>query len=115
MGKAFHHFARLLRRFGAAQQAASAVEFALIAPAFVAILVAIFQVGVFLFAQQSLQNAAMQAGRLVMTGQSQGNSQTQFKTRVCDNYLPSILFNCNSLIVIVQTYSSFAAANTSSP
>jgi len=78
-------------------------------------MVAIFQVGVFLFAQQTLQNAAMQAGRLVMTGQSQGNSQAQFKTRVCTNYLPSILFNCNSLIVIVQTYSSFAAANTSSP
>ena len=37
-----------------------------------------------------------------------------FKTQVCQNYLPA-LFDCNSLIVIVQSYSSFASANTSAP
>ena len=114
MRKISCRFARAIARFGAASEAASAVEFALIAPAFIAIMVAIFQVAVFLFAQQSLQNAAAEAGRTLMTGVAKSDTQAQFKTRVC-NLLPSILFRCNSLIVIVQSYSSFAAANTSTP
>jgi Flp pilus assembly protein TadG len=111
----FRQIARAIARFGAAQQAASAVEFALIAPAFLAVLVGIVQIAVFLFAQQSLQNAAMGAGRLLLTGQAQNVTQSAFKTQVCNNYLPSILFNCNSLIVIVQNYADFASANTSTP
>ncbi len=110
----FRRCGRDLARFVAAQQAATAVEFAIIAPVFLAVLLAIFQVSIFLFVQQSLQNAAMQAGRLFMTGQAQGLSQSAFKNQICQNYLPSV-FNCNSLILIVQSYPSFAGANTSKP
>jgi Flp pilus assembly protein TadG len=113
--KVIRLLARAVARFSVAHDAATAVEFALIAPAFIALLVAIFQVAVFLFAQQALQNAAMEAGRLLMTGQAQSDTQTQFKTTVCNNFLPAKLFSCNSLIVIVQNYSSFAAANTGAP
>jgi Flp pilus assembly protein TadG len=102
-------------RLGVEERAASAVEFALILPAFVALLFAAFQVAVFLFAQQVLQNAANEAGRLFMTGQGQSDTQAAFKTQICNNYLPSILFNCNSLVVVAQTYTSFAAASTSMP
>jgi Flp pilus assembly protein TadG len=104
----------LLARFAAARKGATAVEFALIAPCFIALLVAIFQVSVYLFVQQSLQNAAMQAGRLFLTGQAQGWSQSTFKTYVCTNFLSS-LFTCNSLIVSVQTFQDFASASTSAP
>jgi len=111
------HFVRVGRRvvrFVAAKEGATAVEFALIAPVFIATLVAIFQVCVYVFVQQTLQNAAIQAGRLFLTGQAQSWSQTAFKTYVCQNYLPA-MFSCNSLVVLVQTYQSFAAANTSAP
>jgi Flp pilus assembly protein TadG len=101
-------------RFGVARQGTTAVEFALIAPAFIALLVAVLETAVFLFAQSSLQTAAVQAGRLFMTGQAQTLSQAAFKTQICQNYLPSV-FNCNSLIIVVQSYSSFASANTSAP
>jgi Flp pilus assembly protein TadG len=100
---------RALARFAAAREAATAVEFALIAPAFIALVVAIFQVAVYIFVQQSLQNAATSAGRLFLTGQAQTWSQTAFKNYVCTNYLPT-MFNCNSLVVSVQPYTSFAAA-----
>jgi Flp pilus assembly protein TadG len=113
--KMLHHFTRAVARFGAAQQAASAVEFALIVPAFVAVLVAFFQVAVFLFAQQNLQNAATEAGRQLMTGQAHNDTQAQFKNRICPAYLPSMLFNCNNLIVIVQSYQDFASANPGMP
>ena len=110
----FRRRASDLARFAAAQQAATAVEFAIIAPVFLATLLAIFQVSIFLFVQQSLQSAATQAGRLFMTGQAQSLSQSVFKNQICKNYLPS-MFNCSSLILIVQSYPSFAAANTSAP
>lgn len=108
-------YRRRLVRFVAATRAATAVEFALIAPFFLGILIAILQVSVYLFAQQALQTAAMQAGRLFMTGQAQTDSQTQFKNQICQSYLPTALFKCSALIVVVQSYASFAAANTSTP
>ena len=103
MHRIFRRIARGIARLGAAEEGASAVEFALIAPAFIAILIAFFQVAVFLFAQQALQNAASEAGRTLMTGQAANDTQAQFKTNICNNYLPTILFKCNSLIVIVQS------------
>jgi len=95
---------RAIARFRVAERGATAVEFALIAPAFLATLIAVLETAIFLFTQASLQTAAVQAGRLFMTGQAQKLSQAAFKTQVCQNYLPAV-FNCNSLIVIVQSYS----------
>jgi Flp pilus assembly protein TadG len=116
----FRTVARYLRlnvsRFGAARDGATAVEFALIAPAFLAMLFAVIQSTLFLFAQATLQNAAVEAGRLFMTGQAQnaGTTQTQFHTNdVCP--LVSALFNCANLQTDVSTYSSFSSANTSEP
>lgn len=102
-----------MSRFGKAQHGATAVEFALIAPAFLATLIAVFQTCVFMFAQMALQNAAVQAGRYFMTGQAQngGWSASTVISKVC----PSALFTCSNLILVVQNASSFAAANTSAP
>ncbi len=101
--------------FARTQRGATAVEFALIAPPFLATLIAILEVTVFLFAQQVLQNAAVEAGRLFMTGQAQnGNTtQTQFTNQVCP--MVSALFNCNALMINVQTYSSVTGASASAP
>jgi len=105
-------------RFCAARQGATAVEFALIAPAFLAMLFAIIQTTLFLFAQATLQNAAVEAGRMFMTGSAQttgttGLSQTQFATDVCP--MVSALFTCANLQIDVSTYSSFSSASTSAP
>jgi len=106
--------ARELVRLAGAREGATAVEFALLAPAFIALVVAIFQVCVYAFVQQALQNAATQAGRLFLTGQAQTWSQSTFKDYVCTNFLPSV-FSCSSLIVVVQTYQDFASASTTAP
>ena len=68
--------ARDISRFCRARHAATAVEFALIAPAFLAVLIALFQTAIFMFAQMALQNAAMEAGRYFMTGQAQNGAWT---------------------------------------
>jgi Flp pilus assembly protein TadG len=106
---------KILARFRAAQNGATAVEFALIAPAFFATLIAVIETTLFLFAQQNLQTAAVQAGRLFMTGNAQnsGTTQAQFQAAIC----PSLqaLFNCNNVMVNVQAYSSFSDATTAAP
>lgn len=107
--------AKSIRRFGAAREGATAVEFAIIAPAFLAMIFAIIQVTLFLFAQQTLQNAAVQAGRQFMTGSAQSSNmtQTQFANVVCP--LVSAIFTCSKLQIDVQSYSSFSAASTAAP
>jgi Flp pilus assembly protein TadG len=107
--------ARDLSRFRAAERGATAVEFALVAPAFLATLIAVFEVTMYLFAQQTLQTAAVSAGRLIMTGQVQNASmtQSQFATTVCP-YVQAI-FTCSALMINVQNYSSFGSASTAAP
>ena len=102
-------------RFGIARQGATVVEFALISPILIALIIAVFETTIFLFAQANLQAAAVQSGRLFMTGQAQnGNlSQSQFVSQVCP--MIQALFNCANLMVNVQAYSDFSSANGSPP
>jgi Flp pilus assembly protein TadG len=101
--------------FKGAQRGATAVEFALIAPAFIALLIAIFETTLFLFAQANLQTAATQAARLFMTGQAQnsGMTQAQIEAAIC----PALqsMFNCGNLVINVQSSSSATGLNTSTP
>lgn len=109
--------ARLARRFATQQDGAAAVEFALVALPFLALTFAILETALVFFASQTLEAAATDAGRLIMTGQAQtaGYSQADFKTQVC-NRLAGGLFNCsNGVYVDVKTYTSYAAVNTASP
>jgi len=106
---------RDISRFGAARDGATAVEFALVAPAFLAMLFAIIQVTLFLFAQQMVQNAAVQAGRMFLTGSAQSSAltQSQFATAVCP--MVQALLTCSKLQINVANYSSFSGASTAAP
>jgi Flp pilus assembly protein TadG len=107
--------ARDIARFRDAQHGATAVEFALIAPLFFGLIIAVLQTTIFLFAQATLQNAANTAGRLFMTGQAQNGSwnASTIQTKVCPQL--QALFTCSNVIVIVQNYASFSSASTSTP
>ena len=104
---------RLLRR----EDGAAMVEFALVVAPFLAMLFAIMETALVFFAGQTLETAAGDAARLVLTGQaqSQGISQANFKT---DKVCPLILgiFDCaNGIGVDIQTYASFSQANMAKP
>jgi Flp pilus assembly protein TadG len=92
------------------QDGVAAIEFAMVGPPFIALLVAIFETGIAFFAQQVLQTAVLQSSRAIMTGQVQNQAMTagQFKQSVCDN--AGTLFNCANILVNVQTQASFGAA-----
>ncbi|HUO01285.1 MAG TPA: TadE/TadG family type IV pilus assembly protein [Rhizomicrobium sp.] len=105
----------LLRRFAASAGAATAVEFALVAAPFCALMIAILQTALVFLAQQVLQTATTEAARLVMTGQAQNQNLTasQFQQDVCG--FTSALFTCANVYVNVQTFGSFSGMTQMSP
>jgi Flp pilus assembly protein TadG len=101
---------------------ATAVEFALVAAPFLALLVALLQTAMVFFAARMLDEITEEASRYVLTGQAQtaNMSASQFRTHVCTGdailtKLVSALFTCNNFLINVQSYSNFAAANTNDP
>ena len=108
----------MLRRFVRRQEGAAAVEFALVAAPFLALMFAIIETALVFFAGQSLETAAADSARLIMTGQAQtqGYSETKFKQEVCARVAG--LFDCaGELYVDVKSYPKFAdaSANISKP
>lgn len=107
---------RLAYCFIREQNGAAAVEFALVALPFIALLFAILETALVFFAGQTLETAAAEASRLIMTGQAQtaGLSQSDFKTEVCKRIYG--LFDCaNGVYVDVKQYSSFSTINNTAP
>ena len=103
---------RMLREQGGA----AAVEFAMIAAPFLALVFAILETALVFFAGQALESAAADSARLIMTGQAQtqGFDQAKFKQAVCTKVYA--LFDCSGgLYVDVQNYPSFASVNVSKP
>jgi Flp pilus assembly protein TadG len=114
----------LLRRFRRNRNASAAVEFALVAPVFFALLFAIIETALMFFASQVLETITQDSARVLMTGQAQSGqvgtcadpvsgaplacTQATFKNYVCGQ-IPA-LFNCNSpngIFVDVENYPQF--------
>src|SRR5215469_14183766 len=99
------------------RKGATAVEFALIAVPFLALVVALIQTFLFFFAQAQLESAVRASARQIMTGQvqSQGAGLTQavdqaaFQQTVCNKAV--ILFTCSGLMVDVQVAPQWSSAN----
>lgn len=114
------HFpgARRLRRLARREDGAVAVEFAMVAAPFLALLFAIMETAMIFFAGQTLETATADTSRLIMTGQaqSQGYQMTEFKTALCSRVYA--MFDCaNKIKIDVRTIgtTSFGSANTSKP
>lgn len=88
----------------------AAVEFALVAPVFFALMFSIFEVGWFYFVNSQVDAATLRAARLIKTGQAQVQNldKTGFFNAICP---PLALFgDCAANVTVeVQTFSSFAA------
>src|SRR5215472_5971166 len=106
-------FRKMLRRFGGNRRGSAAVEFALVAPVFFALLFAIIETALMFFASQVLETITQNSARMIVTGQAQTQAYTatQFKTYVCGQ-IPA-LFSCNSLYVDVESYPSFSSITLS--
>jgi Flp pilus assembly protein TadG len=103
------------RAFLRNENGATAVEFALVAAPFIALLVGTIQTFLVFFAGQQLQTIVTQTSRLILTGQAQdqGLSQSAFAQKLCANVV--VLFTCGNIMIDVQAYSSFSVANAGAP
>lgn len=61
----------VLRRFRRSRRGSAAVEFALVAPVFFALLFAIIETALVFFASQVLETVTQNSARMIMTGQAQ--------------------------------------------
>ena len=107
---------RTWRAFAKREEGATAVEFGLVIVPFIALLFAIMQTAMVFFSSQTLETAAADSARLILTGQAQTSSLTQasFKTEVCKKIFG--IFDCvNGVTVDVQKYSNFASVDMSRP
>jgi Flp pilus assembly protein TadG len=97
----------LWRRFRCNRRGSAAVEFALVAPVFFALLFAIIETALVFFAGQVLETINQNSARMIFTGQAQTASytQSQFATYVCGQ-VPA-LFSCSNIYIDVQSYNSF--------
>jgi Flp pilus assembly protein TadG len=112
---------RSSRHFALCRKGAAALEFALIAAPFLALLVALFQTALVFFAGRVLDEVTEEASRYILTGQAQqaNMTQAQFQNYLCTGTntatLVSALFNCNNLMISVENYSDFSSANVTTP
>jgi Flp pilus assembly protein TadG len=116
MSQPFASTKKALRRFRRNRRGSAAVEFALVAPVFFALLFAILETGIVFFAGQVLESVTQDAARTVMTGQVQNSAltQAQFKTNICSRI--TVLFDCpNGIYVDVRSYSAFASVSVAAP
>jgi len=107
------------RRFARESRATTAIEFAFVAPIFIALMLATLQVGIIFLAKSYLETGAEQGARLVMTNQAVATAngvtapmtQTQFQSAICAQF--NALFDCSQLVVQLLPLPSTATSLTS--
>lgn len=117
---------------------ATVMEFAIVGPAFIALLLAVLYTALIFLAHQMLETAALATARLLMTGSAQtiklanghvGMSASDLKTAICNGAtgtdvngqaitIPALLppmLTCSRLTVNVSTASTYNVASTTPP
>jgi Flp pilus assembly protein TadG len=95
---------RAMRRFRRNRRGSTAVEFALIAPFFFALIFAILETAMVFFAGQILEIGTQDSARLIFTNQAQAARMDsgQFRDNLCGRV--SVLMDCTKLVVDVKAY-----------
>ncbi|WP_321335055.1 TadE/TadG family type IV pilus assembly protein [Breoghania sp.] len=109
--KAFTVFRRACRD----ESGVTAIEFAMVAVPFFALIVGIIEIGLMFFAGRILDNATADAARLIRTGQAytQNFDAAAFRASVMSE-LPSFFTN-DRLAIDVRTFETFAGINSRPP
>ena len=100
MGKFFAKARRLARGLASDEAGSPAVEFALVSPIFIAVVLATLQAGSIFLAKAFFESGAEQAARVVITNQTGTLTAAQFQTEIC-NQLTG-LFTCGQLTVELE-------------
>lgn len=109
---------RVFGAIGRDQRGAAAVEFALIAPLFFALIFSILEAGWYFFVSSAVQQANANAARLIRTGQAQGGGMAKedFFDEICR--VVDSFGDCEKKLTIdITRYANFSAlaADLSAP
>ncbi|MGI9373140.1 MAG: TadE/TadG family type IV pilus assembly protein [Hyphomicrobiales bacterium] len=102
---------RLLKRFARDTKGVAAIEMALVAAPFIAVILAILESGLVYFSEFALEKKVAEASRLIRTGQvtDSNTALAGFKDTICDEISP--LFDCSKIVVDVRSFTDFQAVN----
>lgn len=106
-----------LRRFAGARRGATAVEFAMVAAPFLALVFGIFELGMMLLVSTTLESSAQNQARTLRTGQFQsaGGTASSYKDAICAN-LGWLAADCRAnLYVDVRAFPTFGQATAPWP
>lgn len=110
--------ARFVLRLTEGRHGSAAVEFAMVALPFLALLMGIFEIGMIYLVSITLENATSDVARQIRTGQLQtagGATATTFTNSICGE-LSWLGSSCTSnLYVDVRTFASFSSISQTSP
>src|SRR4051794_38851761 len=106
-GRRLHAFVRRVAFAASCESGATAIEFAFVAPFFIAVLLAIVQVSVIYIAQSYLESVTESAMRIVLTNQSYTFRQSDFNTAICGKVTG--LFDCSKIIAQLQVINTTTA------
>ncbi|WP_162998095.1 TadE/TadG family type IV pilus assembly protein [Brevundimonas lutea] len=112
LDRARRRVARMKRREGA-----TAVEFAMVALPFFFMMFAVLELGLVFVLDTTLENAVIDTGRLVRTGQAQasGMTRTQFEEKVCERMTVFASGCGDQLDLDVRIIPQFGGANPPEP
>ncbi|MGI9481765.1 MAG: TadE/TadG family type IV pilus assembly protein [Hyphomicrobiales bacterium] len=98
---------RTIRRFCGNNKGAAAIEMALVAAPFFALIFATLESGLVRFSEFALEKKVAEAGRLLRTGQmkSTTSDHSDFKAAICNEVAP--MFDCSKLVVDVRSFTDF--------
>ena len=99
-GKFLAGFSRLGRKLADDETGSPAVEFALVFPIFIAIVLATLQAASLFLVKAFFKSSAEAAARVVLTNQTQTLTVTQFQTEVCNQL--TALFSCSQVTVELE-------------
>jgi Flp pilus assembly protein TadG len=91
---------RLARKLFRDEAGSPAVEFALVFPIFIAVVLATLQAASVFLVKAFFESGAEQAARVVLTNQTSTLTAAQFKTEICNQL--TALFNCSQVTVELQ-------------
>lgn len=97
----------VFRRFGANRRGSAAIQFALVAPLFFALLFAIVEVAMVFFANQILETGTQDTARSILTHQLQDNTATAAQAQKVHDDLcgrVNILLSCGGVLLDVRSY-----------
>src|ERR1700761_8215260 len=97
VGKFFAGVTRTGRKLASDEAGSPAVEFALVFPIFIAIVLATLQAGTIFLVKAFFESSAEAAARTVLTNQTGTLAAPQFKTEICNQL--TALFNCGQVTV----------------